>query len=86
MKKDLEQWQIKHDYKFPNGKIVHCIYEKALKLQRKGKFGWGEFKEVITQLYEADREQFFGVCQFSALWRSGENAGLVSRKEGSGVD
>jgi hypothetical protein len=47
-KKDLEQWQIKHDYKFPNGRRVHCTYEKALKLQRKGKFGWGEFKEVIT--------------------------------------
>ncbi|GAG68219.1 unnamed protein product [marine sediment metagenome] len=46
MKKDLEQWQIKHDYEMPDGRIVHCIYEKALKLLRKGKYGEGDFKEI----------------------------------------
>lgn len=45
MKKVLAQWQIKHDYKMPNGKIIHCIYEKALKKLRSGRYGEGAFEE-----------------------------------------
>jgi len=45
-KKRLESWQAKHDYKMPDGRKIHCIYEKALKKLRSGKYGEGNFEEI----------------------------------------
>ena len=46
MKKEKEAWQIKHYYEMPDGRIVHCIYQKVLKKLESGKYGEGDFKEV----------------------------------------
>ncbi len=46
MGKEKEAWQIKHDYKMPNGKVLHCIYEKAIKKLRSGRYGEGDFKQI----------------------------------------
>jgi hypothetical protein len=32
---------MKEKYKLPNGKIIKCSYEKALKLWQSGKYGSG---------------------------------------------
>ena len=44
--KEKESWRIKHDYKMPDGRIIHCTYEKALKKLRSGKYGQGDFEEI----------------------------------------
>lgn len=46
MGKEKEAWQIKHDYKMPDGRVVHCTYEKAIKKLRRGKYGEGNFERL----------------------------------------
>ncbi len=43
--KEKESWQIKHNYRMPNGKMIHCTYEKAIRKLRSGKYGEGDFEE-----------------------------------------
>lgn len=41
-----EIYQIKHDFKMPDGRVIHCTYEKAIKKLRSGKYGDGDLKEL----------------------------------------
>jgi len=41
-----EPWQIKSDYKMPDGRMIHCTYEKALKKLKSGRYGEGNFEEI----------------------------------------
>jgi len=47
--KEKEEWQIKRYYKMPNGKVVHCTYEKALKKLKSGRYGTGMFEEITKK-------------------------------------
>lgn len=46
---EKEAWQIKHDFKMPNGKIIHCTYERALKKLESGRYGAGSFEELDSK-------------------------------------
>ncbi|MBA7541329.1 hypothetical protein ES705_33640 [subsurface metagenome] len=46
MAKKVESWQVKHYFKMPDGRIIKCTYEKALKKLRSGKYGKGDFEEI----------------------------------------
>jgi len=44
-----EVWQMKNDYQMPNGKVVHCTYEKVWRKMQSGKYGERMFEELTSQ-------------------------------------
>ena len=52
---EKEEWQIKYDYKMPNGRVFHCTYGKALKKLNSGRYGEGSFKEIKKSPRSLDR-------------------------------
>jgi len=52
---EKEEWQVKYDYKMPDGRVVHCTYEKAWNKLNSGRYGEGSFKEVKKSPRSLDR-------------------------------